>query len=156
MSYKTELQSNNNDLQVILDAIGEMPTTDELLADVVKHSAQSLTEEQKAQARANIGIEDGGGEEIQQFTSLPSSGTILTANAEYRVSSPVSTYIFSFPISGDVYVRFTTAATYAISFASGTGFSTRFIGEILEFKASTTYELMARDGVVTIGEVVTA
>ena len=98
-------------------------------------------------ARANLGIES-----IQQLTSLPASGTTLTANAEYRVSETVGTYQFAFPASGDVYVRFTTAATYAISFASGT----RFLGAAPEFVASTTYELMARDGVVAVGEVVTA
>lgn len=145
MPNKTELQNNNAGLQVILDMINEMPSIEELLQDVVKHSEQSLTEDQKAQARENIGIQ-----EIQQFTSLPSSGTTLTANAEYRVSSTVSTYQFKFPSSGDVYVRFTTGSTFTISFASGT----TYLGAAPEFEASTTYELMARDGVVAIAAVV--
>ena len=147
MSYNTELQNNNITLQAILDGINALPTPEELLADVVKHSEQSLTEVQKAQARENIGIQ-----EIQQFTSLPSSGTTLTANAEYRVSSAVSTYQFKLPANGDVYVRFTTGSTFTISFASGT----TYLGAAPDFEASTTYELMARDGVVAVAAVVSA
>ena len=84
-----------------------------------------------------------------QLTSLPSSGTTLTANAEYRVSATVGTYQFAFPASGDVYVRFTTAATFAISFAN----KTSFLGSEPEFEASTTYELLARDNVLAIAKV---
>ena len=120
---------------------GTMATTS------VLYTEQVLTTNQQAQARENIGITD-----IQKQTSLPASGTTLTANTEYRVSSTVGTYQFNFPSSGDVYVRFTTAGTYAISFKSGT----KFLGAAPEFAARTTYELMARDGVVAVGEVVTA
>lgn len=83
-------------------------------------------------------------------TTLPSSGTALTANTEYRVSAAVGTYTFNFPASGDVYVRFTTGSTFTITFASGT----TFLGEVPEFEAGVTYELMARDKIVACGVVV--
>lgn len=90
--------------------------------------------------------------DISKQTSLPSSGTTLIADTEYRVASEVGTYQFVFPSSGDVYVRFTTAATFSISFASGTS----YLGAAPNFKASTTYEMFARDGIVAVAEVVVA
>lgn len=97
--------------------------------------------------KKTLGIQD-----VQKLTSLPSSGTTLAANAEYRVASAVGTYQFKFPSSGDVYVRFRTGSTFTISFASGT----TYLGAAPEFEASTTYELMARDGVVAVAAVVSA
>ncbi len=87
-----------------------------------------------------------------KLTSLPSSGNVLTANAEYRVSSNVGTYQFNFPSSGDVYVRFKTGSTFSISFSSGT----TYLGAVPKFEANKTYELMARDKCVAVGEVVSA
>jgi hypothetical protein len=54
MSYNTELQKNNQELRGILEDVNELPDAGESVADAVRYTAQSLTEEQKAQARANI------------------------------------------------------------------------------------------------------
>lgn len=68
MSYNTELQENNAELEAILDAVNELPesTPDE----AVLYTEQPLTEEQKAQARKNIGAQaeltDADKEEIVQ------------------------------------------------------------------------------------------
>lgn len=82
-------------------------------------------------------------------TALPASGTALTANTEYRVSAAVGTYQFNFPASGDVYVRFTTAGTFTITFANGD-----FLGAAPEFEAGETYELLVRDRIIACGKVV--
>jgi hypothetical protein len=55
MSYNTELQNSNQELRGILEDINELPDAGESVADAVRYTAQSLTEEQKAQARENIG-----------------------------------------------------------------------------------------------------
>lgn len=52
MSYNTDLQSNNAELEEILNEINELP---EETADAVRYTEQVLTDEQKAQARTNIG-----------------------------------------------------------------------------------------------------
>ncbi len=52
MSYKTKLQNNNSDLEAILDDVNNLP---DAYSDVVRYGEQTLTEEQKAQARENIG-----------------------------------------------------------------------------------------------------
>lgn len=56
MSYNTELQNNNEELQEILNAVNELPEAGESVADAVRYTAQILTEAQKAQARENIDV----------------------------------------------------------------------------------------------------
>ena len=85
-------------------------------------------------------------------TALPTSGTVLNADTEYRPANTVGTYQFNFPTSGDVYVRFTTGSTFTITFASGT----EFMGSMPVFEASTTYELLARDKIVAVGKVISS
>lgn len=58
MSYNTELQNNNQELRGILEDVNNLPEAGESVADAVRYTAQTLTEEQKAQARANIGALD--------------------------------------------------------------------------------------------------
>ncbi|MEE1047394.1 MAG: hypothetical protein U0M60_08220, partial [Clostridia bacterium] len=58
MSYNTELQNNNQELRGILEDVNNLPEAGESVADAVRYTAQSLTEEQKAQARENIGALD--------------------------------------------------------------------------------------------------
>lgn len=58
MSYNTELQNNNKELRGILEDVNNLPEAGESVADAVRYTAQTLTEEQKAQARANIGALD--------------------------------------------------------------------------------------------------
>ena len=85
-----------------------------------------------------------------QLTALPASGTAIANNAEYRVSATVGTYAFAWPSSPfEAWLKFTTAATVAITFPSGT----TYIGGAPAFKASTTYEMSVKDGVVIIQEV---
>lgn len=52
MSYNTDLQSNNTELQEILDAVNALPEENK---NAVLYTEQTLTEEQRAQARENIG-----------------------------------------------------------------------------------------------------
>lgn len=55
MSYNTELQNNNQELRGILEDVNNLPEAGENVTDAVRYTAQTLTEEQKAQARENIG-----------------------------------------------------------------------------------------------------
>lgn len=50
MSYNSELQHNNAELQEILDMADELP-------EAVSTEPQTLTEAQKTQARENIGLQ---------------------------------------------------------------------------------------------------
>lgn len=59
MSYNNDLQNNNTELRSILAMAESLPEAG--ANDAVRYGeSQSLTEEQKAQARANIGAEAGG------------------------------------------------------------------------------------------------
>lgn len=60
MIYNTELQSNNEDLQEILRQVNELPDEGSVSTDAVLYVEQDLTEDQKAQARENIGAEASG------------------------------------------------------------------------------------------------
>jgi hypothetical protein len=55
LQYNSRLQSNNVDLQEILDKVNELPNAEEAPSDAVRYTEQTLTDEQKAQARENIG-----------------------------------------------------------------------------------------------------
>lgn len=57
MSYNSELQNNNAELQEILDEVNNLPEAGggESVTDAVRYTAQDLTNGQKAQARENIG-----------------------------------------------------------------------------------------------------
>lgn len=59
MSYNTELQANNEELQSILNTVNALPNADSG-GNVAYDEAQNLTEEQKAQARENIGAQPVG------------------------------------------------------------------------------------------------
>jgi hypothetical protein len=88
-----------------------------------------------------------------QLTTLPASGAALADSAEYRVADPVGTYVFAWPASSfECWLRFTTAATFSITFPSGT----TYIGGAPTFNASTTYEMSVKDGVVVVQEVAAA
>lgn len=85
-----------------------------------------------------------------QATALPASGSALTDNTEYRVSSAVGTYAFAWPSSPfEVWLKFTTG-TPSISFPAGT----KYIGGAPTFGASKTYEMSVKDAVVAVAEVV--
>ena len=85
-------------------------------------------------------------------SSLPASGTALTANTIYNVSSPVGTYVFTPPASGWAHGVFSTAASVAVSFVSGAN----YLGEAPAIEASKTYEFDVYNGVWAAQEVVSA
>ncbi len=98
------------------------------------------------QARATLSVRAAPA----QLTALPESGTALTNNTEYRVSAAVGTYTFAWPASPfEVWLRFTTAATFNITFPAGTTYA----GGAPTFGASKTYEMSVKDGVVIVQEV---
>lgn len=89
---------------------------------------------------------------LASVTVLPASGTALTANTIYNVSSPVGTYVFTPPASGWAHGTFSTAASVAVSFVSGAN----YLGEAPAIEASKTYEFDVFDGVWAVQEVVSA
>lgn len=60
MSYNSELQSNNAELQQILAAVNALPEAGSVSSEAVLYIPQTLTNDQQAQARQNIGIEGTG------------------------------------------------------------------------------------------------
>ena len=85
-----------------------------------------------------------------EASSLPASGTALTANTIYAVTDAVGTYAFTPPDTGWAHGKFTTGSSVSVSFA-GT-----FMGAAPSIEASKTYEFDVLDGVWTIQEVVSA
>lgn len=83
-------------------------------------------------------------------TILPASGTALTANTIYNVSSPVGTYVFTPPASGWAHGMFSTGSSVSVSF-SGT-----FMGAAPTIEASKAYEFDVYNGVWAVQEVVSA
>lgn len=85
-------------------------------------------------------------------SSLPASGTALTANTIYNVSSSVGTYVFTPPASGWAHGTFSTAASVAVSFVSGAN----YLGVAPAIEANKTYEFDVYNGVWAVQEVVSA
>ena len=84
------------------------------------------------------------------LTALPTSGTALADNTIYNVADAVGTYVFTPPATGQAHGKFTTAATVAVSFATGA----TFIGAAPTIEASKTYEFDVLNGVWAVQEVV--
>ena len=83
-------------------------------------------------------------------TALPTSGSALTANTLYNVSSAVNTYKFVSPSSnGWAHGKFTAGTSPNITF-SGT-----IIGKLPKFKANKKYEFDVYNGAWIVQEVVT-
>lgn len=83
-------------------------------------------------------------------STLPTSGTALTANTIYNVSSPVGTYVFTPPEFGWAHGYFSTGSSASVSF-SGT-----FVGAAPSIEANKAYEFDVYDGVWAVQEVVSA
>ena len=83
-------------------------------------------------------------------SSLPASGTALTANTIYAVAAAVGTYAFTPPATGWAHGKFTTGSSVSVSFA-GT-----FMGAAPTIEASKTYEFDVYNGVWAVQEVVSA
>ena len=83
-------------------------------------------------------------------TALPTSGSALTANTLYNVSSAVNTYKFVSPSSnGWAHGKFTAGTSPNITFR-GT-----IIGKLPTFKANKKYEFDVYNGAWIVQEVVT-
>ena len=83
-------------------------------------------------------------------SSLPASGTALTANTIYAVATAVGTYAFTPPATGWAHGMFTTGSSVSVSF-TGT-----FMGAAPTIEASKAYEFDVFDGVWAVQEVVSA
>ena len=93
---------------------------------------------------------DGKRSVVVTATSLPTSGSALSDNTEYRVSANVGTYAFAWPANPfEVWVKFNTTSSPSITFPSGT----KYIGGAPSFAGSKTYEMSVKDGVVIVQEV---
>ena len=85
-----------------------------------------------------------------QTSTLPTSGSALTANTLYNVSSAVNTYKFVSPSSnGWAHGVFTTGTTPNITFTG------KIIGKLPNFAASKQYEFDVYNGAWIVQEVVT-
>ena len=85
-----------------------------------------------------------------QTSALPTSGSALTANTLYNVSSAVNTYKFVSPSSnGWAHGKFTAGTSPNITFI-GT-----IIGKLPTFKANKKYEFDVYNGAWIVQEVVT-
>ena len=83
-------------------------------------------------------------------TALPSSGTALTANTLYNVSSAVATYKFVSPSSnGWAHGTFTTGTSPNITFTG------KIVGKLPTFAANKTYEFDVYSGAWIVQEAVT-
>lgn len=83
-----------------------------------------------------------------EASSLPASGTALTANTIYAVTDAVGTYAFTPPDTGWAHGKFTTDSSVSVSF-SGT-----FMGAAPTIEASKAYEFDVYNGVWAVQEVV--
>ena len=85
-----------------------------------------------------------------QATALPTSGSALTDNTLYNVSSAVNTYKFVSPSSnGWAHGTFTTGTAPNITFTG------KIIGKLPIFEASKQYEFDVLDGAWVVQEVLT-
>ena len=86
------------------------------------------------------------------LTALPASGTALNDNTSYTPADAVGTYQFAFPAGVfALEVTFTTAATFAITFAV----TPKYVGgSAPSFEASTAYYMQAWRGTANGGVIV--
>lgn len=86
---------------------------------------------------------------IATSISLPTTGTALTPNTMYMISTSVGTYSFTPPATGWAHGFFETGATVDISFSGSA------IGKIPVFKPNTKYEFDVLNGTWAFAEVLT-
>ena len=89
-------------------------------------------------------------QKAQIVSSLPASGTPLTANTIYHVTSGVGTYAFTPPAAGWAHGYFATHSTVNVSFSG------QFVGAAPTIEASKAYEFDVFDGIWAVQEVVSA
>ena len=87
-------------------------------------------------------------QKAQTASSLPASGTALTGDQIYTVSTAVNTYSFTPPVNnGWSHGVFTTGTSPNITFAG------QIVGKLPEFAANKTYEFDVYRGVWIVQEV---
>lgn len=88
-------------------------------------------------------------QKVQTASSLPASGTALTANTIYLPTTAVTTYAFTPPtLSGWAHGAFSTGTTPNITFTG------KIIGKLPDFAASKQYEFDVYNGAWIVQEVV--
>lgn len=83
-------------------------------------------------------------------TTLPASGTALTANTIYTVTDAVGTYVFTPPTSGWAHGTFSTTADGVVSFSG------QFLGDVPAIEPESDYEFDVYNGVWVVQAVVSA
>ena len=87
-------------------------------------------------------------QKVQTASSLPASGTALTGDQIYTVSTAVNTHSFTPPVNnGWSHGVFTTGTSPNITFAG------QIVGKLPEFAANKTYEFDVYRGVWIVQEV---
>lgn len=107
--------------------------------------------------RAPTGTHDAANKEYvdgSAKTTLPASGTALTANTIYTIpdTALVTTYKFTAPGTGQAHGRFKTGGTVNITFNTGD----TFIASVPTFTANTVYEFDVLNKCWIFAKVVTA
>lgn len=123
---------------------GTYATPDNVSAAVSGHNSNASAHSAQFDKKQNVPT---------QLTALPDSGTALTAGAEYNVADPVDTYVFTPPVSGWAFGRFSTNNdSVAVSFADGAN----YLGSAPAIETGKTYEFSVVNGVWAVAEVVSA
>ena len=89
-------------------------------------------------------------QKAQIVSSLPASGTALTANTIYHITNAVGTYVFTPPSDGWAHGYFATDNTVNVSFSG------QFVGAAPSIVANAAYEFDVFDGIWAVQEVVNA
>lgn len=123
---------------------------------------EGLTEIDSTTPTSLNGILKGNGSTVQTATAgtdymtppasatvLPDSGTALTANTIYNISSPVGVYVFTPPTSGWAHGIFSTSD-------GAVSFSGQFLGDVPAIEPESVYEFDVYDGVWVVQAVVSA
>ncbi len=86
---------------------------------------------------------------IQTASSLPTSGTALTANTVYSPTTSVTTYAFTPPSNGWSHGTFTVGTSPSITFTG------KILGKLPTFESGKSYEFDVFSSVWVVQEVVT-
>ena len=130
-------------LNRIAEAVGSGGGSGE--SNAVKYVSQSLTAEQKAQARANIGAGTANPPTVETVTGATPT-IAAAANTVYKCGEISSLTISSFPATGDFTVIFTSGAT-ATTFTEPSGM---VMPDGFSVEANKRYEINVSDGYAVV------
>lgn len=88
MSYNTELQNNNLDIENLIETANNLPNA--AADDAVLYTEQTRTDEEKAQARTNIGAQVVGDYALK--TEIPTATITMVGVDESGVSHTWTVY----------------------------------------------------------------